>query len=366
VNETDQQPLPPSSLPPINWERWASWHLELAALADARREPRLDPAMYARRAGKDLLPGMAQVTRKVPAQIEPGAAALFMATEQRLEDIVNWLSLQYSAGAPVSQLAEVWPYAMRWAEEFAMFHEGYHRLPDSEGYITPHSGLRTEAYAGVALPMVCWCILTEHSAELPRVASYLDYGNELMDVRDGLLERFFAPFIPGRGEPPDTATRHLPYRKLFKVFAAEPSKRPALMVRYLDDWYEASRREPYYDQHLEGGFGFYGYWSWEAATTTYLLDIDDSSYRDMDFYPRDLVDYARSLRPPTPLKDAPLDASTKRLRCEAGQPCPQAGFWSTPAQANSRRAFKAGELMPEFKESSWGATVWYWDGVQTP
>jgi hypothetical protein len=51
--------------------------------------------------------------------------------------------------------------------------------------------------------------------------------------------------------------------------------------------------------------------------------------------------------------------TAKRLRCEGGQPCPQAGYWATPAQANSRRAFKAGELMPEFKAATWGATIWY-------
>ncbi|MBF8767893.1 hypothetical protein [Pseudomonas putida] len=46
-------------------------------------------------------------------------------------------------------------------------------------------------------------------------------------MRDGLLERLVAPFVAGRGTPPDTATRHLPYRKLLKVFDAAPNKRPS-------------------------------------------------------------------------------------------------------------------------------------------
>lgn len=53
-----------------------------------------------------------------------------------------------------------------------------------------------------------------------------------------------------------------------------------------------------------------------------------------------------------------------RLRCEGGQPCPQAGFWSTPAQTDSRRRFEAGELMPVIENSAWGATIWYWDEAQ--
>lgn len=79
---------------------------------------------------------------------------------------------------------------------------------------------------------------------MPRVMAVLDCAN---DERDGLLERLVSPFVPGRADPLDERTRHLPYRKLFKVFAASEAKRPALMIKYLDDWYEASWREPYID-----------------------------------------------------------------------------------------------------------------------
>lgn len=44
----------------------------------------------------------------------------------------------------------------------------------------------------------------------------------------------------------------------------------------------------------------------------------------------------------------------------AGQPCTREGYWYTPAQQNSRRHFKQGELMPKFEGSSWGDTIWYW------
>jgi hypothetical protein len=50
-------------------------------------------------------------------------------------------------------------------------------------------------------------------------------------------------------------------------------------------------------------------------------------------------------------------ASTSRLRCEAGVPCPREGEWSTPAAAGSRR-FKSGEMMPELG-GDYGKTIWY-------
>ena len=40
---------------------------------------------------------------------------------------------------------------------------------------------------------------------------------------------------------------------------------------------------------------YLGYWAMCAGAFTYLYDIDDSSYRDELVYPKDLVDYARSI-----------------------------------------------------------------------
>jgi hypothetical protein len=53
-----------------------------------------------------------------------------------------------------------------------------------------------------------------------------------------------------------------------------------------------------------------------------------------------------------------------RLRVEGGQPCPQAGYWFTPAKRDSRRQFNEGELMPAF-DSSYGSTIWQWDTNQS-
>ena len=50
----------------------------------------------------------------------------------------------------------------------------------------------------------------------------------------------------------------------------------------------------------------------------------------------------------------------RRIRCEGGEPCPQGGWWFTPAKADSRRHFQEGELMPNF-QSDYGKTIWQWD-----
>lgn len=46
-------------------------------------------------------------------------------------------------------------------------------------------------------------------------------------------------------------------------------------------------------------------------------------------------------------------------RCEAGQPCPRAGVWFTPASLDSRRHFRHGEIMPSMG-GDYGLTIWQW------
>jgi hypothetical protein len=59
----------------------------------------------------------------------------------------------------------------------------------------------------------------------------------------------------------------------------------------------------------------------------------------------------------------PSLVENQRLRVEGGQPCPQTGYWLTPAKSDSRRHFKEGELMPAF-DSTYGSTIWQWDPDQ--
>ncbi|MFV0663238.1 hypothetical protein [Denitromonas sp.] len=49
--------------------------------------------------------------------------------------------------------------------------------------------------------------------------------------------------------------------------------------------------------------------------------------------------------------------ATHRPNVPAGQPCPEAGWWFTPALTGSRRWFKAGEIMPALG-GDFGNTFW--------
>ncbi|MQA38131.1 DUF1911 domain-containing protein [Rugamonas sp. FT29W] len=168
-----------------------------------------------------------------------------------------------------------------------------------------------------------------------------------------MLERMLKSYVDNRCELPDECMRHLPYYKTLKIFSAPAEMRSQLMAEYLDDWYHASRREPYYDSHKRGD-QFTGYWAWEAAAITYILEIDDTSYRNAKFYPADLVDFARSINAPLAAQPAPENFG---LRAKSGTACPKAGMWETLDIPLQHRRFEQGEIM-QATDAAYGLTVW--------
>lgn len=290
---------------------------------------------------------------------EEALGAVMGGTRQRSWDYLAGLHLQYSAGSHLPALRDFFPIVLSSWEEYATYDKAFDQTSLAGGRKVPHLDLHDKGY-WKAIRLASFAICLGHTSLLPRVAALWDYENDDMD---GLLERLVAPYVPGRSTPPDECTRHLPYFKTLKIFDAEPEQRPALMAQYLDEWYKASRREPYYDSHTKGRLhSYYGYWSFEAAAIAVELDIDDSSFRDKQFYPAELADFGRSFK--TISGAGAGDADRLSLRCEAGQACPKSGYWMTPAKAGSRRYFQQGDVMPAVA-SDYGSTIWQWDNDQS-
>ncbi|MDC4797818.1 DUF1911 domain-containing protein [Acinetobacter baumannii] len=344
----------------IDWQKWFDQEIKDS---DSYRDSFLETEMYQRRFNT-FLNGMYSVTdgfRKYKANAKAGK--MMSAGHQRLKDVLNLMSLQYSAGGDISFIKELYPYLLHWMEEYAETSHLYNLSPDAGGRYVWHISLGTEDYWYIALRLICFGLLTGYADQMARIMPFIDYVEATPEgqEKDGLIERLVAPFVAGRGTPPDEARRHLPYRKLIKVFNAAPEQRPALILQYLESWYEASRREPYYNQHpradIDEGFTYYGYWSWEAAAVTWLLEIDDALYRDHEFYPKDLVDFARSQSNVVPNEEQP-----ERIKVKGGEACIKTGHWITPAKPDTRLYFTQGAILPILSETDWGEVYWYWDG----
>ncbi len=269
------------------------------------------------------------------------------------------LMLNYTAGNPIEPLrAEL--------EEVISAYERYGE------HLWRYTGDRNEVvFKFYSLDEYCQlmqliglCFLLHRRDLLPRLAALQDGENRANVGSDWLVEEFMSYVLGDRLE-----TEHVcavrPYEPLIDAMSSETNEEAIKdMDRYLKRWYKDLAGTGWHDSHKEDGSGYYGYWSFEAGAAVMLLGIeDDSSLHKYLYYPKDMVAWARENA--ERFKDGGKGAPPKqRSNVAANQPCPEAGWWFTPAQCNSRRYFKQGEVMPSVG-GDYGATFWQWSPDQS-
>ena len=89
---------------------------------------------------------------------------------------------------------------------------------------------------------------------------------------------------------------------------------------------------------------------------THLLNLDDSGYRDMTFYPKDLVEYARTQQPAS----SPMPNRYTGRTLRVGETCTSTGWYEALLLNNRREHFTAGQIIEGQTVSAHGQTiVWY-------
>ncbi|WP_447748038.1 PoNe immunity protein domain-containing protein [Variovorax boronicumulans] len=265
---------------------------------------------------------------------------------------------QYSAGRPVTEVATAYPPMLRTIEAQCLPNPTYQTEPL---YLEELDGYH------YAMTLLSLAKLLRHDDLVPRVAALFDVARSENRGKDALYETLLGKLglstVPAKGMLRFLKAHPL----LLKAIEAPPQKRPLFIAEFLRKWYSAMKGTYWHGLHDKVPQSFFGYWAFEAGLVTYLWDIDDSSYRDLPFYPKDLVDYARThgavASPDTSASLSAQDGPPVSTR--GGEPCPLAGWWFTPAKAGSRRYFKADEVMPVIEGSSYGATFWQWSTDQT-
>ena len=208
------------------------------------------------------------------------------------------------------------------------------------------------------LNMVAVAILLRREDLIPRICS-LNEGTDF-DRVDAVLEELFKIFLPDRPWL-DYLLWKKQYEKLLNVIDSDtPEEMSTEMRLYVKKWYPNMKGHAHFwgkHEKIKPEFTpYYGYWAMCAAAFTYLYNIDDSSYREETVYPKDLVDYARSI----PRNDEIKQSMAKPLRVAGGEACPKSGQWFSPAKASSQGHFSAGTIMPDFPEAQYGLTIWQW------
>jgi len=126
---------------------------------------------------------------------------------------------------------------------------------------------------------------------------------------DRLVDTIFARYDPSREIAPGAAYPRS-YQLLDDLIDASDDERVSIVNKYLKNWMKFMAATKF--QHVLGNYfprgvktnkalletptnaAYHGYWAWEVALVVVFFSIDDSSFADHPFYPKDLVDYARA------------------------------------------------------------------------
>lgn len=208
------------------------------------------------------------------------------------QDALEGVLLRYTAGEPVEALCRPLEILVGRYEKYQADLARAEGMPD----VSPLNIDDSPADFEECMQVFSFCILLGRVDLLVRFAGLLDVAG--FCAQDTLYECLLAPVLPGRADIDEWY--HGLYTDLIRaVYAPDKLEASRLLKRYCDDWYEAFSKVDarWHDSHLDIGNndgGYYGCWAVEAAAIAYLYGIDDSEIDHM-VYPRDLVEYARSL-----------------------------------------------------------------------
>lgn len=201
-------------------------------------------------------------------------------TQSLYYDCKRLITLKYSGGAPVEEIRHDYP---RLIEAWVAYNQNI-----SSGDNKKHLLISNDYYR--VLTLISWGIIFNAPADMfQKIANHIHSNGE-----DALVETLLATRLNGRQQ----ASRIIfpqPFELLYQASRAKAGEQAALVKEYLGTWYGNMKDYINYDAHkAKGEGGFTGYWSFEAAAVTVLYGIDDSSFRDMDFYPKDMTTFARA------------------------------------------------------------------------
>ncbi len=113
-------------------------------------------------------------------------------------------------------------------------------------------------------------------------------------IREGNIDDELIHFLLQDNFQNPTKNSYKPFKSLLAKNIEATSKN--VIKKYLDKWFQNTSILTWhnYKISIETSKYHYGYWCFEAAAVVAILDLDDSSFRENQYYPKDLVDYYRS------------------------------------------------------------------------
>ena len=256
------------------------------------------------------------------------------------------LMLQYSVGASVESMLESAKLT------FAEFERHYTMFPDEE--------LKLKLWEANGYRYVMWltglAYLLGLKEYLPKIAQWISSNPD--DGNDPLISLLFNR-LGVEGLPTASELLHPKgYTPLYELLTQtqDKTKQQTLMQTYIRGFYKNIMNQTVWKGWDTNPSIYFGFWSFEAGMITHLLNLDDSGYRDMTFYPKDLVEYARNQQPAA----SPVSNRYTGRTLRVGETCTSTGWYEALLLNNRREHFTAGQVIEGQAISAHGQPIiWY-------
>jgi hypothetical protein len=171
---------------------------------------------------------------------------------------------------------------------------GFWKLKNSKGKVLNQYIL--SAYDEMIWTLSLALLLRIDNSEFKNLVEVIDRDN----IKDELFEFIIKGKISSRISSSEESyeeyfTITTIFEKLRLAIKSESKREAELLIKdFLEkDWYKKHKDAGWHNSHKSKNNIYFGYWSFESAAITCLMDLDDSDYQGNEFYPRALVDYYR-------------------------------------------------------------------------
>jgi hypothetical protein len=197
---------------------------------------------------------------------------------------VDFVSAKYSAGYPITDLTDDLLNAIDLTDES--------RVDDEVKFYSDRKGGYLNQF--VKFDQMQWML---------SLGYLLDISNnefqKLLDIvdRHGVKDYVYEFIIRAKIKDRKPITKEsyeygwLLFGKLRQAITETDKAKAAQLVKgfITKDWYKEHKNTGWYNSHNSPHDIYYGYWSFETAAVVKIIGLDDSGFRDCQYYPKDLV-----------------------------------------------------------------------------
>lgn len=224
-----------------------------------------------------LKSGSVNEDRIIPAQLN------------QLDSLIKRIGAFYSSGLPIEDMKTILFEAIDLCSEY---------WAGNRKFVGPRNK-ELNQYGLFHYDEILWMLSIGFLLKIPN-AQFLELVGTIDQdhIKDKLFEFIISAKIPSRHKLDQESYQYgmLLFGKLRDALDQEDKiKAEQLVKNFLEkDWYKEHKDTGWYNSH-NSKFNIYaGYWCFEAAAVVAIMELDDSSFRDNQYYPKDLVDYYRS------------------------------------------------------------------------